>query len=939
MAGLLLIEFAVTESFHRAVEFPFLHGLAKARGVPARWVRFGVSAAAEFHGEGSGVPLSAEDAAAAARHMDETGADRVVFSHKPAASVVAALNRGRTDVRYRYAEFASKGEEGAERMDGVPVERLRGDLGALGIDGVQVGASLLEAGTPDFGFFPGNAAAAEMEVLPFLIIGEECTWNRSFLGNPFYDGLDLSACFRGGGCAFCARPDNRRHWSKAPMDLLDDQLRAVAATCPTFDRRLRLRLVGEPVIRHIREVASRVIASGLPPADLLLDSRADTLVQVADDLRRALVDLEGTGHCLHLCLIGIESFSSRELARMNKGLRGEDNIDAVRTLFTLEAEHPGRFAFRQYGGLSLITYTPWTAPGELDLNLAVLELLNLAPYAGKHLTGRLRLYPGLPLELRTRADGLLRDRYDDPLLDTARLTFYENEIPWGFRDPVMEPINRLLVRLEHDGDGADPLTAAVRSLDREARGAGLPRTTLAHVLIREALRLAWPDGEVTPEALLGATGAAVRRAAAEAAPSLEQWTTHGPPDVADMGGEALPFERVLDVKPVSKIEPLRREDVDLWLVAPAIPNTTARRRGGESSGGGDVWEVFFGRDPADVARAIHLTDVMDAQPTEDEERDAIAAVGVLLGYAPCCAKAYARETADVRTSYFWLHVDRRLAAPGQVPWEHNPIPGKIIEYVPCALDCAPSLARARANLDSMPWTGGRTRDAFEAVCRNPHLLLWDVQSSAVELIPESAPGERFRYRAGRTWGAGPDIDALAEGDEVILEEETVRILRKGRPWLSLSGRAFLWWHEQVLQREFWRAMLNFRRAVPRHVGGPAAGQPALRAPANPTMAVLDRLLDLFRDNDVDFGGLKLAAWSHRKNGRALVRLEGPGDRVDLMVEARSEGTPALWEAGPYALSYPSESPLRTDGQWAAAKAFKGTLSAAVRRLVRQSRER
>ena len=940
MVRLLLIEFAVTESFHRAVEFPFLYGLARARGLTARWIRFGVSAAAEFHGESSGVPLSAEDRAAAVRHMDELDADRVVFSHEPAADVVTALNRGRTDVLYRYAEYASQGEEGTAIMDGVPVERLRGDLGGyLGMDDVRVGASLLEAADPDFGFVPGNPAAREMEVLPFLIIGEECTWNRSFAGNPFYDGLDLSACFRDGGCAFCARPDNRRHWSMAPMDLFDRQLRAVAATCPTFGRRLKLRLVGEPVIRNIREVTSRIVAADLPAADLLLDSRADTLVRVAEDLRGALDDLGETGHCLHLCLIGIENFSSRELRRLNKGLTAADNLAAVRTLFTLEAEHPGRFGFREYGGLSLITYTPWTAPEELDLNLSVLELLDLAPYAGKHLTGRLRLYPGLPLEARTRVDGLLRDRYDDPLLDTASLTFYETELPWAFQDPIMEPINRLLVRLEHDGAADDPLIAPIRDLDQIARAAGLPRTTLAHVLIREALRLAWPDRAVTPEALLDATRGALAAAADEAAPALEQWTTHGPPDVNDMGGEALPFERVLDIKPVSKIEPLRRGDTELWVAAPTIPNAVARRRGGESDGGADTWEVFFGRDPAAVAEAIRLTDVMEAQPTEAEERAAIGAVGELLGYAPCCAQAYAAETADIRTSYFWLHVDRRLAAQGAVPWELHPVPGKIIEYVPCGLDCAPSLARARASLDAMPWTGGATREAFEAVCRNPHLLLWDVQSSAVELIPEDSPGERFRYRAGRTWGEGPDVAALALGDEVILEDETVLILRKGRPWLSLSGRAFLWWHEQVLQGAFWQAMLDFRRGIPRQAGGPAAVAAAPRGPANPTMAVLDRLLTLFQENRVAFAGLRMGAWTHRKDGRALLRLEGAGDAVDLMVETKDAGTQALWEAGPYALSYPSDSPLRTDAQWAAAKAFRDILTAAVVKLSRQSRDR
>jgi len=938
MPGLLLIEFAVIESFHRAVEFPFLHGLAGDRGVRARWVRFGVPAAAEFHGSGSGVPLSDEDADTAARHMDEMEADLVIFSHKPAEALVAALNRGRGDVLYRYAEFASKGEDGSAVMDGVSVERLRGDVGSLlGVEPFRTGAGLLEAAAPDFSFVPGNKAAREIEVLPFLLIGEECTWSRPFRGNPFYEGLDLSACFRDGGCAFCARPDHRGEWSTDPLELLDRQLRAVAATCPTFGRRLRVRLVGEPVIRDIRAVATRIIDAELPAADLLLDSRADTLVRVADDLRGALEDLDGTGHCLHLCLIGIESFSSRELARLNKGLRATDNLAAVRTLFTMEAEHPGRFAFRRYGGLSLITYTPWTAPEELDLNQAVLELLDLAPYSGKHLTGRLRLYHGLPLEARARRDGLLRDRYGDPLLDTARLNFYENELPWTFEAQVMEPINRVLVRLEHDGDPGDPLTAAVRALDREARAASIPRTALAHALIREALCAAQGDRGTDPEDLLAATGAAVARAALEAAPALEQWTTHGPSDMTDMGGEALPFERVLDVKPVSKIEPLRRDDAELWLADPAIPNAAARMRAAGSEDGGDVWEVFFGRDPADVARAVELTDLMDTGPTETEERAGIAAVGKLLGYPTCCAETYAAEPADIRTSYFWLHVDRRLAEAGEVPWELNPVPGRIIEYVPCSLSCARSLKRARENLDALPRTGDATGETFEARCRNPHLLLWDAQSSAVELIPETSPGERFRFRAGHTLGEGPDIRALAEGDELVLEDETVLVLRRGRPRLSLSGRAFLWWHSEVFQADFWRAMLDTRRAIPLSVSRPAPADAAARPPANPTMEVLDHLLDLFRENAVDFAGLRLASWSQRTDGSALIRLEGVRGTVDLLLETRREGAPALWEEGPYAISYPTDAPLSTDEQWAAARAFRTTLRAALRKLQDRSK--
>lgn len=933
MPSLLLIEFAVIERFHRGVEFPYLQGQAKARGIPVRWVRFGVHAAAEVSDRDTGVRLSAQDTIAAVEHMDDAGADTVIFSHRPSAALVADMNRGRTDCRYRYIDFTNAGDASCAAPGDVHLSLMRGDLDSLqgfpeGDDDIEH----IEADTPDFSFTPGNRAAQEMEVLPFLFIGEECTWNRPFRSNPFFADLDLSACSREGGCAFCTRPPNRLRSPVDPVQRLERQLRAMRATCPTFGRRLSIRLVGEPVIRNIREVIARIIAAGLPPSDLLLDSRADTLARVEPELCRALEDLDGTGHCLHLCLIGIESFSSRELRRLNKGLGAADNLAAIRILFSLETEYPDCFAFRRHGGLSLITYTPWTTPEELDLNQAVLELLHLAPYAGKHLTGRLRLYPSLPLEVRARRDGLLRDRYDDPLLDTARLTFYEDEVPWVFEAPVMEPINRLLIRLEHDGDPGDPLGASVRALDEEARAVALPHTTLAHIVIQNALRLSWFDEHMDPEALAVAVRSAVGSKERDDAPPVsEEWVTRGATRQYVIEGQIIPQALLLDLKPVSKVEPLRQEAVARWTDDPTIPNALVRPRV-EVAGEPRAYEIFYGRRRQDVERAVALTNSLEDELPAAEFTAAYREIGELLGYPSCCAESYATAASGIRASYFWLHVANRIGIDGDIPWEMSPS-SLLVEHVPCGLDCEPTLVRARGILETGSWPSPSARAAFEASLKNPRMLFYEDQSAAVELIPQDEPGERFRYRVGLRSGDTEDVEALVRGDELEVGPETLLVLRRGRPWASLSGRAFLWWHRRSFQADLWRGMLDVRRVVPVLEGPPGAEPDDARdSPPSETMLLLDHLLQRLRKNAVDIGGLTVKTWEHQRDGRITLRLHGGETEIRLVAQEDRDGISALWREGPFALSYPSKSPLRGDAQWAAARSFRSILRRSLLRL-------
>jgi len=217
----------------------------------------------------------------------------------------------------------------------------------------------------------------------------------------------------------------------------------------------------------------------------------------------------------------------------------------------------------------------------------------------------------------------------------------------------------------------------------------------------------------------------------------------------------------------------------------------------------------------------------------------------------------------------------------------------------------------------------------------PRILFHEEQSAGLELIPEDEPGERFRYRAGRRHGGGADLEALAAGDELEVGPETLLVLRRGRPWASLSGRAFLWWHRRSFQAEFWHGMLDVRRHAPRGEDHPPPspdGREEIPVPLAPAMGVLDRLLHLLRENTVDIGGLQVRGWTHQPDGRTTVHLVGDGTEILLVVEEQRDGVRALWEEGPYAISHPAEAPLQTDAQWRGARAFRTTLRAALRRL-------
>lgn len=926
---LLLVEFAATDRFHRAILFPFVLGCARAAGRPARWLRFGVPAAAQAGEAGAGVPLVREDEATLRAVVREFRPGLVLFNMLPSPGVrIAAAAAGGASLG-----VLTDGGAGQAHTEGGEVARFdltRTPLDEiLGLRDASVrGTGLFQNVVPDHGFEAANPAAETMDPLPFVFLGEECTFNRPFRASRHLAGLSFAGCLRTGGCAFCGRPEGGGRWSKRPAALLRRQLAAIDRTLPRLaDPGLRMRLLGEAALGHIAAVAREALRFGRRPLALLLDGRVDRLLAVAAPLRAALRALDGSGVRIEMSLLGAESFSSAELERLNKGLRPETTLRAIRLLLDLERDFPAGFGFREHGGLSLITMTPWTTPAELALDLAVVGALGIEDMVGKLFTGRLRLFPGLPLVEAARRDGLLAGRYRDPLLDTARRNLYAPEIPWRFARPEMEAISRVLVRLDREAAaGSDPLSRRMSALG-EALGSGVTaRNVAAALAMVDAAMLAAAAGRpLGPAALLrAAAGAAPGKTPGPAPPRHEAWVRH-----AEWRGRGarergrLPLDVLLAHKPVIKVEPLSATECRRFQRDSDLPHVETRLRGRRD--GRETWEVFLGRNPRKVAAAVRLAERIERARPGPDLRDAVVRMGVLLGYPRCCARGFAGEPPPLVDNLFWLHVARRVAHPGKAPREMNPL-APWLEYVPCSPACRESLARARSIVRAWGAEGGEQL----ARCGRPTLLLREVQGQAVELVPEETPGERFRYRAGSVSGSGPLVEAVRRGDEIVIENESTLVLRRGRPLVGLSARAFLWWHERAFQAEFWRAMVEVMRAR-----GPERPPATTTEHFEETPFLRDTaaLLGELRRRRVRFAGFGLVSWEPTGAESLRVVLADGRGRGDLLLDLapRRPGAPAFLEAGAFRLTYPTTHPIDSSPQIDAARAFAAALAAGCRR--------
>ena len=912
---LLMIEFAATRGFQRAELFPLMQGLIKEKH-QTLWLRFGVDPANMLQFEASGVELDSLETKELLDAIDNFEPTHVLFSLNPSPNLVKSLANLPTEARHAGPEatLPDGGHSGIPSLwkDPRPFPVPRADISKM--------AHLAKA-VPDYHWIPGNAAAKSLNPLPYVISGEPCLYSKSFKRNPFFTGLEFTHLIRPGGCAFCLRPPNMPEvWKDIDSaQTIKVQIEAIGKTCPRGEGRQWIRMQGEAPIRHIVDVAKILVDNDLPPSDLLFDIRADRLVNTAPNIRRALQQIKGSSHRIEICLLGIENFATSELNRLNKGLTSVTNLKAIQTLFQLERDFPQEFGFRQHGGISLITFTPWTTPQELFLNLSVCKLLEITSISGKLLSGRLRLYPGLPLYERAKADGLLREQYDDPLMDTSRLNLYEPEAPWAFADPIMQPICQLLIRMENDQvpEGFDELTTKITDITIRGHNVGVSAVNIALQIIKSALSCEKDDSPPDLDYLLEEALSFVETHAPDI-PELENWAPPPPWDsTLSVDKLLIPVDCLLEIKPSSKIEPVSEEALPVWQAVPYLPNLHIEQRR-VTKGSKPAFEVFFGKEMADVQAAVETTIGLHDRTIDQNERSALTAkMGRLLGYPGCCADTWAKEKPSLHDSVFWLQVERRISIPGAVPFEIGPA-SLGIEYVPCSLTCEESLNRASKILQAVKETNPEGWERHIASLKNPYLIFATAQGSTVELIPESTPGERFKYTVGRCQTSGKETNLIELTDELVMEGETLLLLRKGRPFLPLSGKGYLWWYQRPFQTDFWTAMIDARSlyipsAMPkRHKETPLA-------PVDPEIAKLDQfLMKLFNavsKSNMHFSGYGLTDMQSDGQGQIFLDFTGAEKPVKLVVDLRQGDTAALSKIGKLLIRHPEEHPLRSPTQW------------------------
>ena len=824
-----LPEVTATGRFFHCGLFPWLLGLLGARGVAGRWWRVEVPPDLRFHSDEQGISLGPEDLEPLLAALRALGPTHLLMNMMPAPSLVAAVRGARPRVALAVLD------PGVTPLpDGV-----RGLAATVEEAAAFVGLDPDNEITPDFAFQALNAAAGKAPPVVIIEAGPECRYRRPLRHSAFFSARPDLVLPAEHGCTFCqggrvlnvdaasrrvdpasgspvkrrdaASTARRRQGRTRPprekmaalLHRVERTLRAVAATHPPVSGRLRYRVLGDIPAAHLAGLTRAILESGAPPGRFLLDGRADELDRSADELARAVVALEPAGHRLEVCLVGLESLSAAQLDRYNKGYGPEVNLRCVRLLRRLEAEHPEAFGFSEHRGLSTILMDPWASLGDLALNLELVGRLGLEPLCGKLLTSRLRLYPDLPLAAAARAEGLLLERYDDPLLHTARRNLYADELPWRAASARVEAAGRLLVRLDPELEGAgDPLTTQVTAW---RRGVGASPVDLGRRVIRAAagqpgvnsaeqlLERAMQDDPASPEE---AVAVAVRGQA----PDLQQLmgVSEAEPDPAAARLEDALARSNPARGAVAKLEGFpSREAVEQVMarVRQLGPDRAMRPR--QSAYGQRTWELFVAPDEALAAEAQHTAAALEAGRDPREIQQATARMGELLGYPSCCAGAFARQAPGLRGSYEWLWLRRRLEAPELLPWPHLEL---TTAFVPCSLTCARALTyRGALPPAHAAWTAG--------LARLPTLVLLDRPGEMVHMEALTPVGERFAYRAVRWRCSDPRLEALLAGDTLALEPGLVRVLRGERELAFFALDAFLWSHEAAPHRDFWQEVL------------------------------------------------------------------------------------------------------------------------------------
>ncbi len=527
-ARLLLVELLYSGSCSSrdvGVFIPFIHGLARSRGVPVRSVigLAHIEYAPRVNRSGCFVRSAPQVSfAPGVRERLRAVVEELAPTHVVACNAVpgdfASVLRGFEARTLRLPTWLFAGArvpehtaeewrpfmEGACPSDAVPGREVLAPFSTvepwlrwLGVaEAVPEQAQLVDHVEPCYLVEHLDEEANALDEDTTILGAAPCLYARPVR----HELLDGETAFR--GCTFCTGgPRYYGSGDSDPLQSLSTQLGSFLRDRPALrEAGFIYRVRDARLLRQLEGMASVVDELGIRNSTFSFSLRIDDLLRNSELVAACLPRLAAGENSLEALPLGLESFSEAENRRLNKGIT-PDQIDRVLELIgSLEEAHPRAFSGRQRsdtlgeGEISCIIYTPWTTLEDISENLAKGERYGF-PFNGRWLTATLYILPGTAIEEMALAQGgVLQARYDDPGMEIdLRVPNHPDLVrPWSFLDPGAERFFRVISRV-----AAELVTRDPRSEDLQRMQVVFKGDPLYELICRT-----WREGPTHKEASL-----------------------------------------------------------------------------------------------------------------------------------------------------------------------------------------------------------------------------------------------------------------------------------------------------------------------------------------------------------------------------------------------------------------------------------------------------
>jgi len=739
VSKIILVDFVITNRFHCGILIPYLNSFLKKRGVNTIYLRSGLLAEKALTDKNE-VVVDNETINGIKEFICKEKIEAIIFSHKPDKRVLSILKK-----YCKKTYYMESLDNSAPNIDKFYTEN-------------HISESEIYGAIPDFSFININKGAINFRPLPHLLLYNECNYQRSIKNNPYFEDLRDLKGVKEEGCTFCLNTNY------SGREIFDDRrvresLISAINTTPWNGFRKRARIMGEIISRCLDRFFEIVVKSNIDNTDFLFNFRLDNFLRNRAGIERALRLIEKSGNRFYLALVGIESFSNDALLRFNKGFEVVDILRFLSYIFSLKKRYLSHFDFAEYGGFSLILFTPWTTLEELRYNYHIIKMLGIERLCGKLFSSRLRLYKELPLYYLAKKDGLITKDYRISIFDTASKNFYKDEIPWRYRDKRLEKINEYLLRRENIN-----LDEAIVYLNKKVN-IQIKKVIKAKYLKDNFEVFCQVEYEFMKEYRTRKVGKLEVSNKAELREKLDILKGYFP--------DTLVMENKTGVNNLthSILYSLKREHID------------------------------------NMSRSISLLE--NQSIVNNEKKLLYRQVGLDLGYPDCCVRSYLQKEYYKIGNYIFSILRERIGYSSINP-NLNPFLGNIF-YVPCTFSCKKSedLVTMRSGISRKIYRFNLADYGYYPII---YLLPFDPERSEfrdnlgyVVVEPLSDVSEEFSYRPLLYSGEDRRLLYILNANRVVMNNGIMKLYRDNKLIHTFCVEANIWYYKYQPDRDFWEA--------------------------------------------------------------------------------------------------------------------------------------